>query len=86
MIMPIFNLAIPPSKRCPFTDQQRLIYGTIIMTEPIHSYLYNENWMYVISFTKNVFIHYTIDSLKDGVQLNWSLSHAVTHITIPEKQ
>lgn len=80
--MPLFNLHLQGNRNKSLTKQQEEIYELVITEPPIHSYLYSEQWVYVVRLSKYVYIHYMIDCQEKEIIINWSLSHAVTHITI----
>jgi len=83
--MPLLRLSQTTAEKKSLTEDQKMIYELILSGEVIHSYLYYENWMYVTPLSKFVYVHYTIECYENHITINYSLSHAVTHITIASK-
>lgn len=83
--MPLLKLSQTTAEKKSLSEDQKMIYELVLSGEVIHSYLYYENWMYVTQLSKFVYVHYTIECYEKHITVNYSLSHAVTHITIAGK-
>lgn len=83
--MPLLELCQTTEQKKSLTEDQKMIYEMILSNKVIHSYLYYEQWMYVMQLSQYVYIHYTMECYEKYITINYSLSHAVTHITIVSK-
>lgn len=61
----------------------RLVYEKMLSEDNVHSYQIKNKWWYVFRFSEALYIHYSIETHKDSISINFKPSYSKDYIDIP---